>query len=452
MTEPNSEENPVPVRQAAQLLRDYLGRLGNIWVEGQVAELRRRRRLAYLTLRDTDAEFSIPVVVGLDRLDGSGVDTGNRVVVDLKLEYWGNSGQLQWRARQLQPLGEGALMRQLAALKKTLAAEGLFAEDRKRPLPFVPRRVGLICGRRAAAHDDVVTNARLRWPTMEFELREVAVQGVKCVPEVIAALSELEAIPDVDVIVITRGGGSFEDLLGFSNEALLRAVSGSATPVVSAIGHEEDNPLLDLVADVRASTPTAAGKLIVPDAQLEKSKLKEVKRRLARTFLAQIKSQQTALAHAKDRLDRVSPEQLLNGRRLEIAETLRRAQRFTVNQLVTEQTQFRALRQRPVLARPDEMLRPRLADLGTRRISLRRATAVGLANRQRDLIASSARLAALSPQGTLDRGYAVVRRQDGSLITDAADVTAAEPFTVRVRDGSFAAKVAETPQIDFKEE
>ena len=444
MTAPNSDENPVPVRQAAQMLRDYLGRLGNIWVEGQVAQLRRRKRQAYLTLRDTESEISIPVVVGLDRLDGSGVDTGNRIVVDLKLEYWNTSGQLQWRARQLQPLGEGALLRQLAALKKTLAAEGLFADERKRPLPFVPRRVGLICGRRAAAHDDVVTNARLRWPTVEFELREVAVQGAKCVPEVVAALSELDRDEDVDVIVITRGGGSFEDLLGFSNEALLRAVSGSNTPVVSAIGHEEDNPLLDLVADVRASTPTAAGKLIVPDAEAEIAQLNLATRRLERTILAQLTGQQTLMMQLIERLNRVSPAELLNERRREITETVRRIYRLTATSLSTEQTKFNVLRQRPVLARPDEMLRPLREDLDMHIASLRRVSSTTLGNRQQNLAATTARLAALSPQGTLDRGYAVVRRPDGALITDATDVKAEEPFTVRVRSGSFAAIVAES--------
>ncbi len=411
---------------------------------GQVAQLRRRQRQADITLRGTESEISIPVVVGLDRLDGSGVDTGNRVVVDLKLEYWSSSGQLQWRARQLQPLGEGALLRQLAALKKTLAAEGLFADERKRQLPFVPRRVGLICGRRAAAHDDVVTNARLRWPTVEFELREVAVQGAKCVPEVIAALGELDNDENVDVIVITRGGGSFEDLLGFSNEALLRAVSGSTTPIISAIGHEEDNPLLDLVADMRASTPTAAGKLIVPDAEAEAAQLELATRRLERTVLAHVTGQQTLMMQLIERLNRVSPAELLNERRREITETVRRIYRLTANHLGTEQTKFNVLRQRPVLARPDDMLRPVREDLHLQIASLRRVSAVTLANRQQGLSATTARLAALSPQGTLDRGYAVVRRPDGTLITDADDVNAEEPFTVRVRSGGFAAIVAES--------
>jgi len=192
------------------------------------------------------------------------LEIGQRLVVWAKPEFWSGRGSLQLRARTIRAVGIGELLARLAQLQATLAAEGLFAPERKQPLPFLPRRIGLVCGRGSDAEHDVIVNARDRWPAADFEIREVAVQGVNAVSEVTAALAELDAIEDVDVIVITRGGGSVEDLLPFSNEALVRAVSAAATPVVSAIGHEQDNPILDHVADYRASTPTDAGKRIVP--------------------------------------------------------------------------------------------------------------------------------------------------------------------------------------------
>ena len=440
----SSADDPVQVRQAARMLSDYLGRLGELWIEGQVAELRRRQKMAFLTLRDTTAQVSIPVVVGLERLKDSQVDTGQRVIVQAKLEYWSGNGQLQWRARQLQPVGEGALLRQLEALKKTLAAEGLFAAERKRPLPFLPQRVGLICGRRAAAHDDVIVNARDRWPAVAFEIREVAVQGPNCVPEVVAALAELDAQPEVDVIVIARGGGSFEDLLGFSNEALVRAAASSATPVVSAIGHEEDNPILDHVADVRASTPTAAGKLIVPDAAAEIESLNATRQRLRRTLATLLDSTTSELRALATRLELNSPSRLLAQRRQEIHNLRSRNNLAVVAQLTDERTRLTALQQRPGLARPEQLIQPRRTEIAQLRGQLQRCQVSALHDRRQHITSQQARLTALSPQGTLDRGYAVVRRLDDSLVLDAADVAAAEPLTVRVRTGTFPVVVAET--------
>lgn len=436
MAESSSAENPVQVRQAARMLSDYLGRLGELWVEGQIAELR-RRKMAFLTLRDTTAQVSIPVVVSLDRLKDSQVDVGQRVIVQVKLEYWSGNGQLQWRARQLQPVGEGALLRQLEALKKTLAAEGLFAAERKRPLPFLPNRVGLICGRRAAAYDDVIVNARDRWPSVAFEIREVAVQGTNCVPEVVNALEDLDGNPDVDVIVIARGGGSFEDLLGFSNEALVRAVASSSTPVVSAIGHEEDSPILDHVADLRASTPTAAGKLIVPDAAAEAESLLEIRQRLYRTVTNRLVATASQLQALTTRLELTSPSRLLSQRREEVRNFRSRNSLAIAAQLTEERTRLTALRQRPGLARPEQLIQPRREAITQLASQLRRCQVTAVTDRRQHLAGQQARLTALSPQGTLDRGYAVVRRLDGGLILDAADVMEAEPLSVRVRSGSF---------------
>ncbi len=261
-------DSPVPVRTVSRMLGDWIGRLGAIWVEGEVADFRTapRNTNQFLVLRDTKRMSHSPSWPIPDSWRGwiHLWKLGQRLVVWARPEFWSGRGSLQLRARSMRAVGLGELLARLAQLQATLAAEGLFAPERKKPLPFLPRRIGLICGRDSDAEHDVVVNARDRWPAAQFEIREVAVQGVNAVREVTDALAELDAIDDIDVIVITRGGGSVEDLLPFSNETLVRAVSAATTPVVSAIGHEQDSPIVDLVADYRASTPTDAGKRIVP--------------------------------------------------------------------------------------------------------------------------------------------------------------------------------------------
>jgi exodeoxyribonuclease VII large subunit len=236
-------------------------------------------RMAWITLRDVDVEMSLSVVVDvavLDRMPDPAAE-GQRVVVHAKPEFYTGRGSLQLRAREIRPVGRGALLEEIERLRTLFAAEGLFAAERKRPLPFLPRRIGLVSGRASAAMQDVLVNARLRWPAVEFEVREVAVQGVAAVSEVVAAVQDLNADPLVDVIVIARGGGSVEDLLPFSNETMVRAVAKSRAPIVSAIGHEQDVPLIDLVADLRASTPTDAAKRIVPDWAAENALIHEAR-------------------------------------------------------------------------------------------------------------------------------------------------------------------------------
>jgi len=268
-------ENPWPVRLLSLKISDYVDKMSALWVEGQVIQVSRRpgQATAYLILRDPDVDMSLNVTVRTTTLDAmpTPLAEGTRVVVQAKPTFWTKRGTLQLDARQVRPVGVGELLARLEHLKRILASEGLFDLDRKRPLPFLPRKVGLICGRASAAEKDVVENARRRWPAVQFEIRTVSVQGPNTVPEVSAALRELDADRSVDVIVITRGGGSFEDLLPFSNEALVRAVAEAFTPVVSAIGHDVDTPLLDFVADLRASTPTDAAKLIVADVDEQRA-------------------------------------------------------------------------------------------------------------------------------------------------------------------------------------
>ena len=282
-----SEQSPAPVRVISHLLHDYINRLSSIWIEGQVAQFRVRpgASVQFLTLRDTDAEFSLKVMVNsalIGAMDPP-LAEGQRIIIYGRCDFWAKQGSLQVVAREIRAVGLGELLAQLAALKEKLAAEGLFSSERKKPLPFLPRRIGLITGRQSDAMHDVLKNTKDRWPAADFEIREVAVQGVSAVSEVSAALKELDTL-GLDVIVIARGGGSMEDLLPFSNESLVRAVSLAVTPIVSAIGHEQDTPLLDFVADLRASTPTDAAKRIVPSVIEERKNLADLRARNMRSI------------------------------------------------------------------------------------------------------------------------------------------------------------------------
>jgi exodeoxyribonuclease VII large subunit len=322
---------------------------------------------------------------------------GARVVVQAKPTFWTKRGTLQLDARQVRPVGIGELLARLEHLKQVLASEGLFDRDRKRALPFLPGKIGLICGRASAAEKDVVENARRRWPAVRFEIRTVSVQGPNTVPEVTAALRELDADSSVDVIVITRGGGSLEDLLPFSNEALVRAVASALTPVVSAIGHDVDTPLLDFVADLAASTPTDAAKRVVPDVREERAAINQTRLRVCRALTTRVQTE----------------------RRLLIS-----------------------LRSRPVMADPRAMITARrqeldaLTDRATRRV---RAT-MHRAGDQVEHLRSQVR--ALSPLATLERGYAVVQHADGHVVMDPAGLQSDELLKIRVARGEFAARAA----------
>ena len=286
-------ENPWPLRLLSSKIDQYVARMSQVWVEGQVIQLNRRpgAGMAFLTLRDTDADISMSVSIYARVLDavlartGAELGEGARVVVRAKPTFWAKRGSLQLQADDIRPVGVGDLLARIEQLRRILAAEGLFDAERKRPLPFLPRKVGLVCGRQAKAKDDVLVNARLRWPGLPFEVREVAVQGARAVGEVTRAIQELDTDAQIDVIVVARGGGAVEDLLPFSDEGLVRAAAACRTPLVSAIGHETDCPLLDLVADYRASTPTDAARRIVPDLAQETVGLDSARERL-RTVLA----------------------------------------------------------------------------------------------------------------------------------------------------------------------
>ena len=273
----SSPEQPLPVRTVSRSIGEWIGRLGRVWVEGQVTQVTRRpgQQTCFIVLRDTAAEMSLPVSCKRSLLDSltPPLGEGARVVVWAQPQFYPVRGSLTFTAHEIRPVGVGALLARIEQLRSVLAAEGLFAAERKRPLPFLPRSVGLVTGRASAAERDVVDNARRRWPAVEVRVEPVAVQGPYAVTEIVAALQRLDADPQVDVIVLARGGGSMEDLLPFSDESLVRAVVASRTPVVSAVGHETDVPLVDHAADVRASTPTDAAKLVVPDVAEESARI-----------------------------------------------------------------------------------------------------------------------------------------------------------------------------------
>ena len=395
-------DNPWPLRLLSSKIDDYVARMTHVWVEGQVVQFNRRpgSGMQYLSLRDTDADMSMSVSIftrdlaALETTTGTQVTEGARVVVHAKPRFWAKRGSLELRADDIRPVGVGDLLARIEQLRRVLAAEGLFAPERKHPLPFLPRKVGLVCGRSAKAKDDVLVNARLRWPGLPFTVREVAVQGAQAVREVTAAIRELDGDDSIDVIVVARGGGAVEDLLPFSDEGLVRAAAG--TPIVSAIGHETDCPLLDLVADYRASTPTDAARRIVPDLAEETVGLDSARERM-RGFLAA--------------------------------------------RLETEQHGLDQVRARPVMADPTVIIRDRETELAQARERVHRALDTTLSLAQADLRAERARLTALSPQGVLDRGYAILRKPGGTIVTSAEDVKKGDLIEGVLASGRMVAQV-----------
>lgn len=395
----SSAEQPLPVRTIARAIGAWIGRLGRVWVEGQVTEVSRRPGLGtvFLTLRDPVADVSLRVTCARAVCDAVlPLSDGARIIVWARPDFHLARGSLTLTAYEIRPVGVGALLARLERLKAVLAAEGLFAAERKRALPFLPRAVGLITGRGGAAERDVVENARRRWPQVRIAVREVAVQGPLAVSQVIAALRELDRAPEVDVIVVARGGGSLEDLLPFSDETLCRVVSAARTPVVSAIGHEQDTPMLDLVADVRASTPTDAGRRVVPDV----------------------------------------------GEQLALVAGLRsRAHRAVAHRVEREAAALAAVRSRPVLAEPARDLDRRAEEVAALLARARRCAVITVDRATYDLAHAAARVRALSPAATLGRGYAVVQRADGLVVRDPAEVGDGDRLDVRVARGRFAAEV-----------
>jgi len=401
VSEPTSSaDEPWPVRVVSQKISTWIGKLGWVWVDGQVAQLSRRpgSSTVFLTLRDPSADLSLTVTTSRDVLDigAPGLEEGSRVVMHARPEWYAQRGTLSLRADQIRMVGLGELLARLEQLKKLLQAEGLFDPRRKRRPPFLPQRIGLVTARASAAERDVLTNARRRWPAVDFRVVNVTVQGPTAVPSIIGALKSLDADETVDVIILARGGGSVEDLLPFSDEALCRAVFACRTPVISAIGHEPDTPLVDWVADVRASTPTDAAKRVVPDLADELRLMAQARSRLTQ-----------AVRHRIDR----------------------------------EQQRLDAIRSRPVLAHPHALVDRLEADLHPAVERIRRSLDHRLTRAESDLSHTLARLRALSPAATLARGYAIVQTHAGQVLRGPASVKEGDSLRVRLAEGELAAKV-----------
>ena len=400
-----SPDNPWPLQLLSQKLKMHIDRAPSAWVEGQVIELNRRGSNAYLTLRDINAEISLPASVWTTVLDrqAAPLERGSRVVALIKAEFWLKTGRLNMSVKDIRPVGLGDLLARIERLRQALAAEGLFADSRKKRLPLLPHRIGLITGRDSDAKKDVLRNAALRWPAVEFEIREVAVQGNTAVAQMIAALRELDAHPVVDIIVIARGGGALEDLLPFSSEELIRAVADASTPVVSAIGHEADRPILDDVADLRASTPTDAAKRIVPDVAEELVRVRQARDQLRRGVTRLVEREGDRLA---------------------------------------------SLRSRPVLLSPDVMISQRHEDVERLKVRSHSAISAAVVRAADQLVHLKAQVRALSPQKTLDRGYAVVQLAGAGtgpathrdVVRHPSQAPSGADLTVRVAGGRFNAQ------------
>ena len=376
-----TRDNPWRLSRLTQNIKIYVDRMSPLWVEGQVVQYNPRpgSRMAFFTLRDTESDTSMTVTAFPNVITaiGAGFEEGVKVVARVKPVFWERSGSLNLQAAEVHLQGLGDLLAQIERLRPRLAAEGLFDADRKKPLPFLPRVIGLVCGRNAKAKDDVIVNASACWPGARFEVREVAVQGQYAVREVTQAITELDSLPQVDVIVVARGGGSVEDLLPFSDEALVRAAAQTSTPLVSAIGHEGDAPLLDYVADYRASTPTDAARRIVPDLAQELD----------------------GLARARE------------GMRSAIQRRLDQ-ERYNLDLLVS----------RPIFLAPAATLEPHRTFIDSALTSLRTQVERRLSSERQSILQASATLQALSPQATLERGYSMLRLPSGELVRDASQV------------------------------
>ncbi|ONM50623.1 exodeoxyribonuclease VII large subunit [Nocardia donostiensis] len=404
----NTAEHPWPVRSVAIKVAQWIDRLGSIWVEGQITQMNLRpgTRTAFLVLRDPSADMSLSVTCdpALIRSSPIPLQEGSRVVVYGKLSFFTGRGTLSLRITEIRPVGVGELLARIERLKALLAAEGLFDPRLKRPIPFLPGTIGVITGRASAAEHDVLTVARNRWPAVRFQVRNTAVQGPTAVPQIMEALAELDRHPEVDVIVLARGGGSVEDLLPFSDEALCRAIVAARTPVVSAIGHEPDNPLSDLVADLRAATPTDAAKRLVPDAAVELATVRELRARSAAALRGWVDRETRALTQLRSRPVLADPLRELDHRRDEV-ERWRTAARRCAEQLIrTETTATRHLRDK---------------------------------------------LTAVGPAATLARGYAVVQRVTGPerhVVRSIDDAQPGSQLRIRVADGAVnAAALGVTP-------
>lgn len=410
--QPNAPESAWPVHELNSKVKSWIERLGHLWVEGQITQLNMKPswKFSYITLRDPEAEASVQLTCATSLLHSlpSRLQDGDRVVVYGKPAFYEGRGSFSLWVTDIRPVGVGELLARIERLRQQLASEGLFDPALKKPLPFLPHTIGLITGRGSAAERDVLAVAHSRWPEVKFNVINTAVQGARAVPEIIEALQRLDADPSVDVIIIARGGGSVEDLLPFSEEALQRAVVAAHTPVVSAIGHEPDNPVLDNVADLRAATPTDAAKKVVPDVAAERQLIAELRSRSAAALRGWVHKERQQLAAVRSRPALADPVRAITLHREEIARSISSIRRDMRYMLSTERATVASLRRQ---------------------------------------------VAALGPSATLARGYAVVQvvPRDGSapeVVTTIGMSPPGSQLRIRVADGSITAAAMQTTPAD----
>lgn len=397
-------DTPWAVSTLGNKVKGWIDRLGSVWVEGEIAQWGVSGGNVYGKLKDleVDATVSFTVWSSVKAKLPDDLKQGDHVVALVKPNYWVKGGTLTMQVFEMRHVGLGDLLERLERLRALLTSEGLFDVDRKKPIPFLPNVIGLVTGRDSDAEKDVLRNAQLRWPAVQFRIEYAAVQGDRAAGEVTAAMQKLDADPDVDVIIIARGGGDFQNLLVFSDEALVRAAAACATPLISAIGHEADRPLLDEVADVRASTPTDAAKRVVPDVAEELSRVQQARARIGMRMTG-------ALSVEIDRLG--------------------------------------ALRSRPVLVSSTWIVDSRGEELG-RYVTRSRELAARVVERAGTQLSEHVgRLRALSPQRTLDRGYAIAQLPNGTALRDAADAPAGTRLLLTLAKGTLHA-ATETPSPD----
>jgi exodeoxyribonuclease VII large subunit len=391
-------DTPWPVALLSSKIKGWIDRLGTVWVEGEIAQWGMSGGNVYGKLKDLEADATVGFTVWSSvraRLPAD-LKQGDRVVALVKPNYWVKGGTLTMQVFEMRHVGLGDLLERLERLRQKLKAEGLFDTSRKRPLPFLPAVIGLVTGKDSDAEKDVLRNAQLRWPAVEFRMAYASVQGDRAAAEVIAAIRRLDADPQVEVIIVARGGGDFQNLLVFSDEALVRAAADAVTPLVSAIGHEADRPLLDDVADLRASTPTDAAKRVVPDVAEELNNVRQARARIGARMTGMISTEIDRLEQLRSRPVLASSAWLVDSRAEELSRYVGRGQELV--QLMIERS----------AARVDDL---------------------------------RSQLRALSPQGTLNRGYSIAQLPDGRVLRRQADAPGGTRLLLTLADGSVHSTV-----------
>ena len=394
-------ENPWPVSLLSQHFHDAVERWPAAWIEGQIIEINARRTgTVYLTLRDSFQEVSISALgFGAFAQKARAFQQGDRVVMHGQADLWVKSTRLSFRADDIRRIGSGGIKEQIDELRKKLKGEGLFDESNKVPIPEFPTTIGIVCGPGARAEGDIITNVNLRWPIVHFAVKYAHVQGPQCPAEVVQAIQELDADPAVDVIIVARGGGSFEDLIGFSDERVVRATAACVTPIISAVGHEDDWTLIDLASDMRASTPTDAAKRVVPDVREQQQLVASAIGTMSMRMRAMVDNESHLIEGYVNHPSLTHPQTMVESHERDIADAVR-AMRIGLTRIVDD------------------------AQMHVEKLK--------------------ATLTALSPQSTLDRGYAVLQNASGHVVDDAGDVHVGDELTITLRHGTVVAQAQAT--------